>query len=173
VSAIDGSDKAQKAARYVAKYTTASTTSTGALDKRLGPDDLKALQESGLSPHHLRLADTSLGLGGKKKLAHLNLARAANALGYGGHVISKSRRYSTTFTALRTARHEHLVRKAMARSSGTTRVLYDKWSYAGSGYPLRGDCLIATDWAESAIEARWYAWDAITDLEFEARRAAA
>ena len=79
------------------------------------------------------------------------------------YVITKSRRYSTTFTALRQARHDHLVAKAATRSQGNIRVSYDRWRYAGSGYPLRGDHLIATHFAENAIEHRVTSWEEYLD----------
>ena len=46
--------------------------------------------------------------------ADLNLARHAHRLGFGGHFLTKSRRYSTTFGALRDAR-VHVARGPSAR----------------------------------------------------------
>ena len=46
------------------------------------------------------------------QLHELRLRRWAHQLGFRGHCFTKSRRYSTTFTALRQARHEHQLRRA-------------------------------------------------------------
>ena len=65
-------------------------------------------------------------------------------LGYGGHFLTKSRRYSTTFGQLRRARTEH--RRAQRHPHGerdpwgrplddaVVLVLAD-WAYDGRGYP--------------------------------------
>jgi hypothetical protein len=44
------------------------------------------------------------------------LAACAHTLGYRGHCLTKSRRYSTTFTALREARERHVHEQLLARS---------------------------------------------------------
>jgi hypothetical protein len=44
------------------------------------------------------------------------LAKSAHALGYHGHCLTKSRRYSTTFKALRQAREQHVHEQLLARS---------------------------------------------------------
>jgi hypothetical protein len=43
-------------------------------------------------------------LGGLQQYQHLGLRRWAHMLGFRGHFLTKSRRYSTTFTALRQQR---------------------------------------------------------------------
>ena len=65
-------------------------------------------------------------------------------LGYGGHFLTKSRRYSVTFGQLRTARTEHRRadrppdpgRDAWDRPLDETVVLVlgTTWTYAGTGY---------------------------------------
>ena len=65
-------------------------------------------------------------------------------LGYGGHFLTKSRRYSVTFGQLRTARADHRRatrpsepgRDAWGRSLDETVVLVlgTTWSYAGVGH---------------------------------------
>jgi hypothetical protein len=73
------------------------------------------------------LVRTAWELGGNPRLKRLRLRRWAHQLGFGGHWSSKSRRYSTTFTALRRARIAH----ALARRHGST-VPLDLWGRAAS-----------------------------------------
>lgn len=88
-------------ANYIAKYATKSADGIGALDRRFrGLADLKSRE----LPQHLgRLASTAWDLGGRDELARLNLQRWAHDLGHRGHWLTKSRRWSTTFRALRRA----------------------------------------------------------------------
>jgi hypothetical protein len=88
-------------AAYVAKYATKSTDGLGRLDHRLRPSDLAALD---LPDHLARLVTTAWALGGRPELAHLRLRDWAHTLGFRGHWLTKSRRYSTTFSVLRDAR---------------------------------------------------------------------
>ncbi len=74
-------------------------------------------------------------------------------LGFGGHFLTKSRRYSITFRILRDARTvwrrtEHTDSDAQA-SSGDTTVLIGYLSFAGSGWNTPGDELLAHTAAES------------------------
>jgi hypothetical protein len=90
---------------------------------RLGVDELTAAARAGrlcrrcggtgrrpgvdldrLGGHTRRLIDTCWWLGGQPELAGLRLRRHAHLLGFRGHFATKSRSYSTTFTALRAER---------------------------------------------------------------------
>ena len=64
-------------------------------------------------------------------------------LGYGGHFLTKSRRYSVTFGELRRARADH--RRAERHPGGerdpwgrpidkTVALIISTWTYAGTGY---------------------------------------
>jgi hypothetical protein len=57
-------------------------------------------------------------------------------LGYGGHFSTKSRRYSTTLTALRQARTDHRAAERLAALGldATTVSTVGHWRYAGRGY---------------------------------------
>jgi hypothetical protein len=68
---------------------------------RLALDDLR------LADHPLAMIRTAWELGGRVELAALNLRLWAHMLGFPGHCATKSRRYSTTLTALRNARRDH------------------------------------------------------------------
>jgi hypothetical protein len=82
-------------------------------------------------------------------------------LGYGGHFLTKSRRYSVTFGELRAARTSH--RRAQRHPGGerdpwgrpldeTTVLVLATWTYAGTGYTTTTpDAQLA---ASSAARAR-------------------
>jgi hypothetical protein len=82
-------------------------------------------------------------------------------LGHGGHFLTKSRRYSTTFGRLRRDRTEH--RKAQRHPDGerdpwgrpledTVVLILENWTYAGTGYATPGAELALA----SAARAREY-----------------
>jgi hypothetical protein len=131
-------DEGRNVAAYLAKYATKSTDDAGTLDRRLKADDLQYLD---LSDHHRRLVHTAWRLGGRPGLAKLHLRRWAHTFGYRGHWLTKSRQWSTTFTALRQARHHwRLERDDKATSSGQPDgdvVRIGEWTYAGSGYQTK------------------------------------
>jgi hypothetical protein len=85
--------------------------------------------------------------------------RFAHQLGYAGHFLTKSRAYSTTFTALRERRRAYTAARhpdpqTLARAAGLT-VLAD-WRYAGRGHTRPGDewlAMLAADRAKANREA--------------------
>jgi hypothetical protein len=86
--------------------------------------------------HTLRMIGTCWWLGGLSPFEPLRLREWAHMLGYGGHFSTKSRRYSTTLTALRQARAEHRAeqqRTALGLGDRST-VTVGRWRYAGRGY---------------------------------------
>jgi hypothetical protein len=124
ITAADVSEQA--VAGYVAKYATKAAVSAGA---EIGPLFCRTCTGRGitgragrlcrrrggtgrrpgvgldrLGGHTRRLIDTCWWLGGQPELAGLRLRRHAHLLGFRGHFATKSRSYSTTFTALRAER---------------------------------------------------------------------
>lgn len=106
VRAFDGGQEmtAQAVAGYLGKYVTKTLDAPGLPNTRLTADDLDTLR---CEPHYARMIRTAWNLGALEDLAPLKLRRWAHMLGFGGHVCTKSRRYSTTMTALRRARAEY------------------------------------------------------------------
>ncbi|MEU8822460.1 replication initiator [Streptomyces sp. NPDC048636] len=138
-------------AAYVAKYVTKGATDTGAgLDHQLAsPDDIAAAP---VSAHVRTLMRTCWRLGGLRELEPLRLRTWAHTLGYRGHVLTKSRRYSTTYTALRTERADHERAGAqLADDSVATTVAH--WRYVGSGH-TPGAALLAAGIAEDRTRNR-------------------
>ena len=134
-----------RVAAYVAKYATKAAECTGTLDRRITSAD--QLADLPIREHARRLIATCLRLGNLPGLEDLHLIAWAHMLGFRGHFSTKSRRYSTTFSALRAERAQHQRETATADSlwpipDDTTLVLAD-WRFAGRG-------LTPTAWSSEA-----------------------
>lgn len=121
-------------ASYIAKYATkGAETATGALDRPLKL--VAELAQLDISDHARRLIRTAWTLGARKELEDLRLRAWAHMLGFRGHFSTKSRRYSTTLGALRTARAEW--RRAQAavitEDEPDTTLVLSHWVFAGIG----------------------------------------
>src|SRR5581483_8111735 len=81
--------------------------------------------------HQRRLVETAWRLGGRPELHDLNLRRFAHTFGYRGHMVTKSRYYSTTFGALRRARADYCRRTGRPAEDEAGDV---RFGYAGQGY---------------------------------------
>ena len=103
---------------------------------------------------------TAWQLGARHATGEPRFRQWAHMLGYGGHFLTKSRRYSVTFGALRTARTEH--RRAQRHPGGerdpwgrpldeTVVLVIKTWTYAGTGYTTGPGAELA---AASAARAR-------------------
>jgi hypothetical protein len=138
-----GDDRAQRVASYVAKYSTKSSAETAGLEHRIR--SLDDLARRALSPHLHRLAATAWMLGEESELEDFGLQRHAHRLGYGGHFLTKSRTYSTTFGALREARMQwrERQRNGTTASTGTTTTTEGRWRAVGRGWANRGEELFA------------------------------
>ena len=159
---LDGASAAEAArtAGYIAKYATKSTEVVGGLMHPLDAADLPRLK---VRPHARRLVECAWRLGGEPHLEQLRLRRWAHALGFRGHCFTKSRRYSTTFTRLRQARHEHQLRRQHGGEprdpwgrpvSEGASVERRRWSLAGIGYRTLGDAWLAESGAKRRREER-------------------
>ncbi|MFJ8947997.1 replication initiator [Streptomyces sp. NPDC102395] len=131
-------------AGYIAKYATKGAESAGAVDGRIHhARDMVMLP---VRAHVLRMIATCWWLGGLPEFAPLGLRRWAHMLGYGGHFSTKSRRYSTTLTALRQARTDHRAdqQRASLGLAGHPTVTVGRWRYAGRGYSPEAALLAAS-----------------------------
>ena len=153
-----GSDESRRSSRavanYVAKYATKPTDDLGELDRRLTSlDDLDARN---VSAHFRRLVTTAWRLGA---LIHLARLRAwAHSLGFGGHWLTKSRRYSVTFKSLRTERQAWQVQRQHGTAPNEQSISFGVWKWIGSGWRDQGDAWLASqgqrEKAQSRTEAR-------------------
>ncbi len=144
-------------AAYVAKYITKGAADTGAgLDQRVTAS--RDIAVAPVSPHVRALMATCWRLGGLRELAPLRLRSWAHTLGYRGHILTKSRAYSTTYTSLRSERAQH--RQPIDESTQPDSVTESTWRYIGSGH-TPGAALIAAGIAEDLARNRETARDAL------------
>ncbi|WP_313884377.1 replication initiator [Streptomyces tropicalis] len=107
---------------------------------------------------HVRaLLRTCRRLGGLPEFEPLRLRAWAHTLGYRGHILTKSRVYSTTYAALRAERAQHA-----GHLAAPDQVTEQAWRYVGSGH-TPGAALVAAGIADDLVESR--------RLRLEARRA--
>jgi hypothetical protein len=92
-------------AAYLSKYLTKSIEDFG-LDGHGKVNSATDARCLGASPHALRIIETAERLAAIGGEDYERLADRHGTLGYRGHVLTKTRRYSTTFRALRQARAE-------------------------------------------------------------------
>jgi hypothetical protein len=150
----------------------ATETFGSGLDHRLTGDDLEQLD---LPAHVAELVRAAWALGARPGLARLRLRAWAHMLGFRGHWSTKSRRYSTTMTALRRARVAYAKRRrarggvpldAWGRAEDDDQdqavLVLASWSYVGRGYQTQGEAWLALSAAARARERRRIAREELT-----------
>jgi len=159
----DGTISDEMVAGYLAKYATKSTEASGHLSRRLTHESID-LYADAQGSHVERLIHACWKLGGldpRLKLSEQDqrpfgrLRRWAHMLGFGGHFLTKSRRYSITFRLLRDRRviwrrTEHT--DAAAEHDEETTLVVTSLRYAGAGWNNLGDSLLANTAAAMARE---------------------
>lgn len=150
--AHDGPDDDAVAA-YVAKYVTKGASETGAgLDHPL--TSWADIATAPVSTHVRTLMRACWHLGGLPEYEVLRLRPWTHTLGYRGHILTKSRAYSTTYAALRAQRAHH-----MGQADTPDAITERNWRYVGSGH-TPGAALIAAGIAEDLAESRRLAVEA-------------
>lgn len=142
----------ERAAAYLAKYTTKGSDAAGSVDWPIRSDaEIRALT---VSPHVRALIGTCWRLGALVELEHLRLRAWAHMLGYRGHCLTKSQMFSTTFRHLRDERAAYL-RVLTGREPFTAvgEVTESVWRFVGSGHSV-AESLIAAGIAEDLKRAR-------------------
>ncbi|MGY1989143.1 replication initiator [Mycolicibacterium fortuitum] len=158
----------RRVARYLAKYVTKSLAELGISARRLSTEAIPDLDVS----EHVRAILTTIsnladnGLGGIRRWLH--------TLGFRGHITSKSRRYSTTMTALRQRRatwtrqqhaknssHQHHLPIALpiADGDGSTDD-FVAWEFDRAGHTSLGDRTLTISAALRRIQQRRTAHEA-------------
>ena len=148
-------------ASYLAKYSTKSTEVTGHASARITPDTLD-LYASASGTHTERLIDACWKIG--QHPDHARLRRWAHMLGFGGHFLTKARRYSIRFGDLRQARIRYRRGQDTGPDHGPLRTaehaddedgfVIGTFSYAGTGWRTTGDALLANTAANQARKRR-------------------
>jgi hypothetical protein len=156
-------------AAYLAKYSTKGTETSGHASARITPGTAGLYASPG-GTHAERLVAACWELGTATGLMHGrnhgwdSLRRWAHMLGFGGHFLTKARRYSVTLTALRQARVTYRrtqdtgpeygpVQRQDELDTETTLVI-TRLSYAGIGWHTLGDALLANTAADQARKRR-------------------
>ena len=131
----------QAVANYIAKYATKTLAVPGLPAQRIR--HLADIEHLRCPAHHKRMITTAWELGSRRATGEPRFRAWAHMLGYGGHFLTKSRRYSVTFGQLRRARTDH--RRAERHPGGerdpwgrpvdeTVVLVISTWTYAGTGY---------------------------------------
>jgi len=92
-------------AGYVAKYATKGTGVHEGADRPIR--DVSHVEQLPIPAHHRRMISTAWELGGRPEYEGLHLRKWAHMLGFRGHFLTKSRRYSTTLSTMRGERRSH------------------------------------------------------------------
>jgi len=148
----------RRAASYLAKYATKGSDEHGVLDHRLRSGTLR----DGRIPDHLRaLVMTAWQLGEHPDAGPGWLRQWAHTCGFRGHFLTKSRRYSTTFTALRDERQRWRIDQGQPEDVlGLEVIGLREWAFEGSGYLSAGDVCLARTVEEQLALGRSFARDA-------------
>jgi hypothetical protein len=144
---------------YIAKYATKSLDAPGLPDRPLR--SARDVADLRCHWHYKTMIETAWELGGSQHIpaqvcgtawelgqgrlvpARSRLCKWAHMLGHGGHFLTKSRRYSTTFGRLRADRQDHrrTQRHPLGERDPWGRPLDDAvvlvlhtWTYAGGSY---------------------------------------
>lgn len=121
-------------AGYIAKYATKGTNISEGADKPIRSEG--HIDYLRISEHHRRMIRTAWNLGGHDQYADLNLRRWAHMLGFRGHFLTKSHRYSSTFRAIREQQRAYRLGQtldALGLDAENVTVVND-WRFAGAGY---------------------------------------
>jgi hypothetical protein len=146
----------RRVARYLAKYVTKSLADLGISARRLSAEAIPDLEVS----DHVRAILTTISELADKGLA--GLGRWLHTLGYRGHITSKSRRYSTTMTALRERRATWTREKCLKSTAHQHDIGFDStdgddlvaWEFDRTGLTSIGDRTLVYSAALQRIHTR-------------------
>ena len=157
-------------AAYLAKYSTKGTEVTGHASARITPETL-GLYASPDGTHSERLISACWTIG--QHPDYTRLRRWAHMLGFGGHFLTKARRYSVRFTDLRQARiryrrsqdtgPDHGPIRTADHTDEETILIVGTFTYAGTGWKTTGDALLANTAADQARKRRQAGRDQLAD----------
>jgi hypothetical protein len=166
-------------ASYLAKYSTKGTEASGHACARITPDTID-LHADPAGSHPQRLIHAAWTLGQQDGLMYGtthywgSLCRWAHMLGFGGHFLTKARRYSLRFFDLRQARISYRrsqdpgpdhgpIGTADHADDDPTVLIIGRFSYAATGWRTTGDALLANTAADQARKRRQAGCDQLAD----------
>jgi hypothetical protein len=157
-------------ASYLAKYSTKGTEVTGHASARISADTI-TMYANPDGTHTERLIAACWDIGADPDYA--SLRRWAHMLGFGGHFLTKARRYSVRFADLRQARiryrrgqptgPEHGPIRSAEHADDETILVIGTFSYAATGWRTTGDALLANTAADQARKRRQAGHDELAD----------
>ena len=165
----DAENGRRRAAAYLAKYATKGSDEHGVLDHRLR----NGVCRDERLPDHLRaLVETAWALGDDEAFDDIRPKLWAHSCGFRGHFLTKSRRWSTTFGALRDERQQwRLANRASQQAEANPGEIPEEatsdvievreWNYEGSGYLTTGDICLARNLEDDLRLGRWLARDEV------------
>jgi hypothetical protein len=149
-------------AGYLAKYVTKSVADFGVLARRFSP---AAIDQLDVTEHVREIMRTIVKLA--EQQPYEDMLSWVHTLGYRGHVISKSRQFSTTMTALRERRAAW--RKEQARDGAPAAITQDEsnppiqWEFERLGHTSLGDRVLVLSAFARAQQQRFTARDALRE----------
>ena len=149
-------------AAYLAKYVTKSVADFGLLARRFSP---AAIDQLDVTEHVREIMRTIVVLAEQE--SYEDMLSWVHTLGYRGHVISKSRQFSTTMTALRERRATW--RKEQAREVVPAALTQDEsdapmqWEFERLGHRSLGDRVLVLSAFARAQQQRFAARNALRE----------
>ena len=136
---------------YVAKYATKTSSDDPRFDIVRSLADLPAGDRPRICT---AWSPRPFELGADPAFAGLNLARYAHRLGFGGHFLTKSRSYSTTFGALRDARVQWRGARRFGGDVPADHSFKGHWCAVGAGWANEGESLSAASQQQNSPRRR-------------------
>lgn len=121
-------------AGYIAKYSTKGSGKSEATDRPVRSEH--HLEHLTVTDHHRRIMRVCWTLGDHPRYASLNLRKWTHMLGFRGHFLTKSQRYSTTFSVIRGERRAHQTLEHITRlgHNPETVTVVNHWAHTGTGH---------------------------------------
>jgi hypothetical protein len=166
---LDAAIEPGRCAGYLAKYATKATEQAGGVLHPVRRDEVDQLP---VSEHVREFIRAAFDLDDHAPGEH-RLARNAHNLGYRGHCLTKSRRYSTTFRRLREAREDHVHaqlrgdhaaaddQRQLAELGRDRRI--SRFTFVGVGHLTAAEAFLAAQAAAKAREHRRLGREALAD----------
>jgi hypothetical protein len=142
----------RKIASYLAKYVTKSVADFGIAVRRLSA---AAIDQLDVTDHVREILRTIVTV--SAEAGYTEIMAWIHTLGYRGHVVSKSRQFSTTMTALRERRRtwrKSQIRDTLSAIAETRIPNPIPWQFQRLGHVSLGDRVLVVSAASRAQEAR-------------------
>ena len=157
----DAQTSGRKIACYLAKYVTKSVADFGIAIRRFSP---AAIDQLDVTDHVRRILRAIAAISAEEP--YTDMMAWLHTLGYRGHVVSKSRQFSTTMTALRERRADWRKSQRHDALSATLGSRIDEpipWEFQRLGHISLGDRVLAISASDRAQAERIAARQAVKE----------